>query len=135
MAFELQAIDHIVLRSSRIDEMLAFYCTVLGAQEERRLEHEGLYQLRAGRSLIDIVDTAKPLGRAAGEPPRGRAPNLDHFCLTIKPWREAELLSYLDDRGIAHSAVEQRYGAEGFCPSVYIVDPEGNTIELKAAAD
>jgi hypothetical protein len=30
--------------------------------------------------------------------------------------------------------VVQRYGAEGDGPSVYITDPDGNTIELKGPA-
>lgn len=129
--FELLGIDHVVLRSARVDAMLAFYQTVLGATLERELEAKGLYQLRAGRSLIDIVDINKPLGQAGGDAPNGDAPNMDHFCLRIEPWHEQQLLDHLQAHGIAVSPIATRYGADGFGSSVYITDPEGNTVELK----
>ncbi|MGB1884670.1 MAG: VOC family protein, partial [Gammaproteobacteria bacterium] len=31
------------------------------------------------------------------------------------------------------SEVHERYGADGFGDSVYVTDPEGNTVELKGA--
>lgn len=33
------------------------------------------------------------------------------------------------------AAVERRYGAEGEGPSIYLSDPEGNTVELKGPPD
>ena len=33
--------------------------------------------------------------------------------------------------GIEAGATSTRYGAEGDGPSIYILDPEGNTVELK----
>jgi catechol 2,3-dioxygenase-like lactoylglutathione lyase family enzyme len=134
MNFKLQEIDHIVLRSDDIEAMLAFYGDVLGASLERHLEAEGLYQLRAGRSLIDIVDTSRPLGQAGGAAPDGHAPNVDHFCLTIHPWHEVQLRAHLEQHGVSPSPVARRYGAQGYGPSLYIQDPSGNTIELKASA-
>ena len=56
---------------------------------------------------------------------------MDHFCLTIEPFDEAALRAHLADHGIAAGAVKKRYGAEGQGPSLYITDPDGNTVELK----
>ena len=58
MAFQIAGLDHLVLRVRDLEASIAFYCEVLGCQEERRLDDLGLVQLRAGRSLIDLVDVA-----------------------------------------------------------------------------
>ena len=127
----LQGLDHVVLRATDVASMLQFYQQVLGATLERTLEDLGLYQLRAGSSLIDIVDCARELGAQGGGAPDDKAPNMDHFCLTLKAWDEQALGAWLKQQGIAFSEVKQRYGAQGFGPSLYIKDPQGNTIELK----
>ena len=130
----IRAIDHIVLRTVRVEEMLDFYHRVLGCTVERTLPEDiGLSQLRAGDALIDIVAVDSTLGRAGGEAPSQSGNNLDHFCLQIEPFEENALLDYLSKRGVETSDFEQRYGAQGFGPSIYIKDPDGNTIELKAS--
>jgi len=130
----ISTIDHIVLRTVRVEEMLNFYCRILGCTVERTLPEEvGLSQLRAGDALIDIVAVDSKLGRVGGEAPSPTGNNLDHFCLQIEPFEESELLDYLSAQGIQTSDFEQRYGAQGFGSSIYIKDPDGNTIELKAS--
>ena len=62
----IAAIDHLVLRTERVEDMVEFYCEVLGCTLERRLVELGLIQLRAGPSLIDIVDVNAELGRRGG---------------------------------------------------------------------
>jgi len=130
----IRTIDHLVLRTDRVDEMIKFYCQVLGCTLERSLSEEfGLSQLRAGDALIDIVAVNSELGRTGGAAPSPTGNNLDHFCLQIVPFEQHELLDYLSRQSIETSDFEQRYGAQGFGPSVYIKDPDGNTIELKAS--
>ena len=131
MIFTIKAIDHVVLRVADVDRALRFYCDVLGCHEERRAEAIGLIQLRAGAALIDIVGVESELGRLGGVGPGPEGRNMDHFCLTIEPFDEAALRAHLADHGIAAGAVEKRYGAEGQGPSLYITDPDGNTVELK----
>lgn len=136
---EIKALDHVVFRTTRLDDMLAFYCGVLGCQRERQTSAEvGLTQLRAGNSLIDLVTVDSELGRLGGKPPSQDGRNVEHVCLQIAARDEAALLHYLDTRGVKHSAFEDRYGAQGMGRSVYLEDPEGNVIELtphKPAAD
>ncbi len=129
---QIAGIDHIVLRTSRLEDMLRFYCDVLGCAVERETPAElGLTQLRAGAALIDLVTVDSELGRRGGEPPSPSGNNLDHFCLLLEPMPESALSEQLRAHGIdAHDFVE-RYGAEGFGRSVYIEDPEGNTVELR----
>ena len=78
--------------------MLAFYREVLGCALEREQPELGLTQLRAGRSLIDLVRIDGPLG---GRRPPGPGRNVEHFCLTLTPFEEAQLIAWLGARGVA----------------------------------
>ncbi len=132
--FRILDIDHLVLRVADLDRMLGFYVGVLGCRIERRRDDIGLVQLRAGRSLIDLVPVQGPLGRAGGAAPGPQGRNMDHFCLRIEPFDEATLRERLAAHGVGAGAVETRFGAEGEGPSIYLDDPEGNVVELKGPA-
>jgi len=127
-------IDHVVIRARNIDQMIAFYRDVLGCRLERGPGDLGLAQLRAGSSLIDLVDTDGPLGRQAGAPPDHGAPNMDHLCLRVEPWDSDVIGEHLGRHGIESDPAATRYGATGMGPSIYLKDPEGNGIELKGMA-
>ena len=127
----VREIDHVVLRVVDLDAMLRFYCDALGCPIERRLDSIGLVQLRAGTSLIDLVLVDGELGRAGGAAPGPEGRNMDHFCLRVEPFDEAAIRSQLARYGYAAGPVEQRYGAEGKGPSMYVTDPEGNVVEFK----
>ena len=127
----IRDIDHIVLRTAHLQKMLEFYCDALGCTVERRQETLGLIQLRAGRSLLDLVTVDGTLGRLGGAAPRREGRNLDHLCFRIEPFDAAAIRQRLEVLGIEVGAVEQRYGAEGVGPSLYIADPDGNVVELK----
>lgn len=130
----IREIDHLVLRVSDLDRMMKFYCSVLGCTVERRLDEIGLVQLRAGRSLIDLVPVDGSLGRAGGGAPGSEGRNLDHFCFRVDPWDELAIRRQLAEFGVAAGESSQRYGAEGMGPSIYLSDPEGNVVELKGPA-
>jgi len=131
---KIEGIDHIVLRTARIDAMLAFYIDTLGCTPERDTGPEtGLVQLRAGDALIDIVRVDSELGRVGGGPPGRTGNNLDHLCLRLAPIGEQELHDTLAQAGVEMSEFAERYGAEGFGRSVYVRDPDGNTVELRSA--
>ncbi|MBQ0757553.1 MAG: VOC family protein [Amphritea sp.] len=133
MPFNIVGIDHIVLRTTQLQNMLRFYCDVLGCKVERDLPPEtGLVQLRAGSALIDIVPVDSELGRVGGGPPTKTENNLDHFCLLLDPISEQQISEHLKQHKIVVDDFSERYGSEGFGQSIYIEDPEGNTIELKS---
>ena len=127
----IREIDHLVLRVVDLERMLRFYCDVLGCTVERRQDSIGLVQLRAGRSLVDLVPIEGELGSAGGAAPGPEGRNLDHFCFRIDPFDEAGIRGALKAHGVAAGATESRYGAEGQGPSIYVTDPEGNVVELK----
>jgi catechol 2,3-dioxygenase-like lactoylglutathione lyase family enzyme len=124
-------IDHLVLRVRDLEAMLAFYRDVLGCAVERRRDDIGLLQLRAGRSLIDLVPVDGKLGRAGGAAPGPEGRNLDHLCLRVEPFDGEAIVAFLRERGTAPGEIASRFGAEGEGPSIYVSDPEGNTVELK----
>lgn len=132
-AIHLREIDHLVLRVIDLDRMLRFYCEVLGCTVERRQDAIGLVQLRAGRSLVDLVPVSGQLGRAGGAPPGKDGRNLDHFCFRVEPFDEVAIRSQLDAHHVEAGPLVTRYGAEGEGPSIYISDPEGNVVELKGS--
>ncbi|EEX91587.1 methylmalonyl CoA epimerase [Vibrio orientalis CIP 102891 = ATCC 33934] len=128
---QILAIDHIVLRTSKLQKMLTFYQDILACPIERELPELGLTQLRAGNALIDIVTVESELGQLGGKAPEQNGRNVDHFCLQTAAFDEQQLRGYLEAHNIATNDFEERYGAQGFGRSIYIEDPEGNIVELK----
>src|SRR5262249_35227917 len=129
----IREIDHVVLRVVDLDKMLSFYCNVLGCSIEREQKEFGLTQLRACRSVSDLVTVDGELGREGGAA-RGRTGrNMDHLCVRVDPFDAARIQAHLAQHGVEPAEVATRYGAEGPGPSIYLKDPEGNTVELKGA--
>ncbi|HYZ39646.1 MAG TPA: VOC family protein, partial [Stellaceae bacterium] len=93
-------------------------------------EQPKLVQLRAGASLIDLVPASASPGAAADTAGR----NMDHFAVRVDGFDVAALAAHLRRHGVAVGEVRERYGAEGYGPSLYISDPDGNTVELKGPA-
>ena len=121
-------LDHVVVRCRDQAQSLDFYTRILGLAEERRLEAIGLIQLRAGASMVDLVP--------ADPPPTQEGRNVDHFCLGVEAkdmealaaWLKGERVEVLGDPML-------RYGARGNGLSIYVLDPDGNIVELKQLPD
>lgn len=126
----IQSIDHVVFRVVDLQSMMRFYIDVLGARVEKQQDAIGLYQLRVGSSLVDLVPVSGKLGALGGGPPVDSGRNVDHVCFRVLPWDREAIIAHLRQHGI-EAEVVSRYGADGDGPSVYLADPEGNNIELK----
>jgi catechol 2,3-dioxygenase-like lactoylglutathione lyase family enzyme len=126
----LAAIDHVVFRVADLGASLRFYTEVLGAEVEKVQEGIGLWQLRAGTALIDLVPLDGRLGQAGGAGPGREGRNVDHVCFRVRPWDEEAIVAHLRRHGF-DVEVARRYGAEGDGPSIYLADPDGNGLELK----
>ena len=125
----IAGLDHVVLRCARLDETMTFYVEVLGCAVERELPDLGLHQLRAGRALIDLVPIGSRLG--GSHPPDAERGNMAHYCLRLDDPDWDAIGAHLRAHGVAFEPPETRYGADGYGPSIYVSDPEGNTVELK----
>lgn len=123
---ECLGIDHVVLRIREVERSLEFYTEVLGLRLERIIEDLGIYQVRCGRNLIDLC-TVKD-GEVLSEP---AASGMDHLCLMINGDVDA-LVEFVKSRDIPITfGPVELYGATGYGTSIYILDPDGHTIELK----
>jgi catechol 2,3-dioxygenase-like lactoylglutathione lyase family enzyme len=128
-------LDHIVLRVSDMERMVAFWRDALGCTVEKVQAELGLVHIRAGSALIDLVDIAGKLGKEGGRAPGNEGRNLDHFCLRVDPFEPAAIRKRLESLGVKVDAPKRRFGAEGYGDSMYLTDPEGNRIELKGASE
>lgn len=131
----IRDIDHLVLRVRDIDAMRNFYCDVLGATHVAFRPEFGMSHLKAGRSIIDLIAVDGTLGKAGGAAPGREGRNLDHLCLRVEPFDQEAIVAHLKRHGVAVGEIRRRYGAEGNGISIYLQDPEGNTVELKGPSD
>ena len=139
--FKLRKLDHVVLRVRDLEASLTFYRDVLGCPVDKVQEGIGLWQVRAGDSLIDLIPLAGVLGKMGGAGPGAEGRNLDHFAIQVAPSDGQDVNGFLDAiraylavHNIEITDSGMRYGAEGDGPSLYIRDPDGNIVELKGPA-
>jgi glyoxylase I family protein len=130
--FRLEGLDHVVLLVSGMNAARDFYRDVVGCTVDRELPEYGLLQLRAGRSLIDLVDTASEEGAWVLPPVEGGR-NMDHVCIVATGYDPDAVRSHLQSYGVEIVEEGIRYGASGNGYSIYFNDPFGNQIELKDA--
>jgi len=117
-------LDHVVVRCRDQARALDFYGRILGCSEERRIEAISLIQLRAGASMIDLVP--------ADPPPTHEGRNVDHFCVGIVADDLDATAGWLRAQGVeVLGEPTERYGARGMGVSLYVLDPDGNIVELK----
>jgi glyoxylase I family protein len=120
----IRSIDHVVIRVTNLEAMVDFYCDVLGCRLEKGPGKVKLAQLRAGDSLIDLVDADSTLGRKSGGVPDHEVPNMDHICLQVQPWDVDAIRDHLTRQGVQVGEAVARYGTLGFGSSLYVRVPK-----------
>ncbi len=113
-------LDHVVVNCADVERSLAWYCDRLGLEpvrvEEWRRGDLLFPSVRLNaHTIIDLLPAAR-----TGE-------NVNHFCLVIEP----EDLDALAAGFPRSRRVDGNFGAQGYGASLYVTDPDGNTIELK----
>ncbi len=126
-------LDHVVLRVADIEKSIHFYREILGCPEKRI--SDGLYQYQAGTSMIDLVPIDSDIGQRSGYGPPEAERNVDHFALTLGEFDEEAIVAYLEKNGVTVERSGRRFGAQGYGPSVYFQDPDGNFVELKGPSE
>src|SRR5258708_11214221 len=94
MHIPIREIDHVVIRCANLDAMVDFYKTVLGCPVEKEQRELGLVQMRAGRSLIDLLAAGAQIDRPESGTP-GAGNNMDHVCLRVEPFDSPPLRAHL----------------------------------------
>ena len=124
------AMDHIVLNVHDIDRSLDFYTNVLGLGGERIEEYRrgevGFPSVRINEgTLIDLMVAP------AEADPATMTRNLNHFCLVAAETDLAEFAGNLRDTGVTVTQDPvSRWGARGRATSIYLLDPDGNEVEI-----
>ncbi|MGW7485588.1 VOC family protein [Streptomyces sp. NPDC054786] len=116
------AFDHLVLNVSDIERSLDFYCGRLGLEPVR------VDAWRAGEAPFPSVRVSPTTIIDLVQGPR-EGFNVDHLCLVVEPvdWQEvidSGEFTVVDGPG-------QRFGARGTGQSLYVSDPDDNTVELR----
>src|SRR5438477_3379593 len=124
------AMDHIVLNVGDVERSLAFYCDVLGLQPER------VEEFRAGKVGFPSVrineGTLIDLSAGAREAPAEVGRNLNHFCMVAEKTDLEALIEMLKSNNVeVLRGPVSRWGARGQAMSVYVLDPDGNEIEIR----
>ena len=121
----VQAFDHLVLVVEDVERSLAWYTGVLGLEgvrvEEWRAGRVFFPSVRIdGTSIIDLLQ-----GRRSGE-------NVNHLCLVVEPGTDLAAVAASGAVDVVEGPTEPRFGARGDAVALYVRDPDGNLVELRA---
>jgi catechol 2,3-dioxygenase-like lactoylglutathione lyase family enzyme len=125
---QIIGLDHVVFRCRDAERALDFYTNVLGLEAERVGEwRRGEVPFPSVRITPTTIIDLFPFPPDQVAPADG-ARNVDHVCLVIAP---ADLDALAGEFPDAQRA-DGLFGAQGYASSLYIRDPEGNTVELRS---
>ena len=116
--------DHLVIRTADVERSLAWYCDELGLEpvrvDEWRRGEVIFPSVRIDeRTIVDLLAADR-----TGE-------NVDHLCLVVEATDLAALAASGRFEVVGEGAVDGLFGAQGFATSLYVRDPDGNTVELR----
>jgi catechol 2,3-dioxygenase-like lactoylglutathione lyase family enzyme len=118
---KMERIDHLNITVADIDRSMAFYKKVLGMEAETIAE--GRAALLFGQQKIHLDAAGGPMAMSGEK----RMPA--HICfVTAAP--VSEVTAHLEQCGVPVRMQGPRAGAIGTIQSVYIDDPDGNSIEI-----
>jgi len=129
-SLKINAMDHIVLNVASIERSLAFYSGILGLNGERLEEFKsgavGFPSVRINESTLIDLTLKDDL-----EPDQTRR-NLNHFCLVAEATDLQHLAQVLATQGVVVTqGPVSRWGARGQATSIYVLDPDGNEVEIR----
>ena len=119
-----RALDHLVLNCADVEASLRWYCDELGLEPVR------VDEWRAGTAPFPSVrvDPHTIIDLLAA--PRSGV-NVDHLCVVVDPVDlDAVAASGRFDL-VGDGPISALFGARGLATSLYVRDPDGNTVELR----
>ena len=132
---EYIGLDHVAINVRDIDRALDFYCNVLGLEAVRVDEFKsGKVTFPSVRVSSGTVLDFMPIPDDADAQPSESTTveAMNHLCMVTSEAGFNELTKSLEAHAVA---VEQgpvtRWGAKGNGTSVYLLDPEGNRVEVR----
>lgn len=124
-------LDHVGVKVTDLDRSVRFYSDLFGFEmvDRRMLGRSNVEAaaMQVGGSIIFLLHEASYQARSPEE--HG---GVDHFCLTFTDPEFREILERIQSMGVRlEGGVVPRTGATGRSDSQYILDPDGNQIEVK----
>jgi len=118
----VKGFDHLVLNVEDVERALEFYCGPLGLAPVR------VPEWRAGKVPFPSVRVSADTIIDLVHGQRGES-NVDHICLVVEPLDWSKVI----DSGVFDvlEGPVGRFGARGEATSIYVRDPDGNTVELR----
>ena len=115
-------LDHVVLNVADVERSLAFFRDELGLEpvrvEECRRGDAPFPSVRVDAgTILDLLPTPRT------------GVNADHLCLVVEPVDLAAIKA--SGRFVVVDGPATRFGARGNGTSLYVRDPDGNTVELR----
>jgi catechol 2,3-dioxygenase-like lactoylglutathione lyase family enzyme len=129
------SIDHVTIQvpDDRVDEAVAFYRDGLGFEmEDLAAYREGDRPLFSARLSESAVIHVRPIPPTEFEPPSGN--DYDHFAILLDADID-EVRSTLEAADIEVRRSSRPLGATGRDPAVWVADPFGYVMELKAGGE
>ena len=118
----VRAFDHLVLNVADVERSLAWYVGELGLEALR------VDEWRAGQVFFPSVRVSDDTIIDLLQVDRTGS-NVDHLCLVVDPVDLDQLAA--SGRFEVVSGPGPRWGARGEGTSLYVLDPDGNTVELR----
>ena len=124
-------LDHVGVKVTDLDRSIRFYGDLFGFEmvDRRMLGRSNVEAaaMEVGGSIIFLL--YEPSFRERSVDEHG---GVDHFCLTFTDPEFREILERIKAMGVKlEGEVVPRTGATGRSDSQYILDPDGNQIEVK----
>jgi catechol 2,3-dioxygenase-like lactoylglutathione lyase family enzyme len=121
-------LDHIVLNCADVERSIAWYCDRLGLTPVR------VDEWRSGRAPFPSVrvDDHTIIDLLASD---RSGVNVDHVCLVVDSTDLRALAASGAFDVIGEGPIDGLFGARGTATSLYVRDPDANTVELRCYSD
>lgn len=126
-------LDHLVINAKNVEKTTHFYRDLLGCDIERWDAYVNAEVKFPSLRISDtfIIDVFPP-AMWLNDKQTASTPNINHFCIATTPVHWQHIFNYVKDSGISLvKGPDEFWGARGNGISIFVQDPEGNTLEVR----